>query len=309
MANRTDGRDLMLEMGKRGYDVIRKRDDLLAIPAWQAPRVFGVFRNGSLDFADVRERDGSQPSLADLVREGIASSNTIQKATSSCGRRSHRPGRAEQRRRADPRARSGARPRRQRGPQYAGDKALIIVTGKQSVGGLRMNGYPFKNDRGMSVIGMNPQGMHRSPGHGAGGSPPQMRPLRINPESPPSPHGRCRRRSGWLRTDFREHGAGSEKLQGSKDNTDIFQDDRREFVEKDARDRPRLYDSSVSAPPAVKTHRLHEGACARPGVPATPAPRMPPVEASRWRRLPSEALDVCAVLANPPRFVEWRARG
>jgi len=44
------------------------------------PRVFGVFRNGSLD-SPSRERDGSQPSLADLVREASASSNTIQKAT------------------------------------------------------------------------------------------------------------------------------------------------------------------------------------------------------------------------------------
>ncbi len=30
---------------------------------------------------------------------------------------------------------------------YAGENSLIIVAGKQSIGGLRLNGYPFRNDK------------------------------------------------------------------------------------------------------------------------------------------------------------------
>jgi len=56
-----------------------------------------------------------------------------------------------------------------------------------------MNGYPLKNDRGMSVIGMNPQ--RHAIAHLVtvpGGSRPQMRPLRINRRNPPSPpRSRC----------------------------------------------------------------------------------------------------------------------
>ncbi len=42
---------------------------------------------------------------------------------------------------------------------YAGENSLIIVAGKQSVGGLTLNGYPFRNDKGIAVTGINSQGV------------------------------------------------------------------------------------------------------------------------------------------------------
>ena len=42
---------------------------------------------------------------------------------------------------------------------FAGAGSLILVVGKQSVGGLRLNGYPFRDDKGVSVVGINSQGI------------------------------------------------------------------------------------------------------------------------------------------------------
>lgn len=223
---RTDGRDLLLEMRKRGYDVIRKRTDLLDIPAWRAPRVFGVFRNGSLDYADVGERDGSQPSLADLVRESIRLLQYNPKgyllvvdagliAQAAQGNEGERT------------LREIAELDRAVGTalQYAGDQALVIVTGKQSVGGLRMNGYPFKNDRGMSVIGMNPQGMPSITwSTGPGGSPPAAAASPDQPQKPTEPATVAMPSAVGVAEDVISvsTGPGSEKLQGFKDNTDVF---------------------------------------------------------------------------------------
>jgi len=223
---RTDGRDIFLEQRGRGYDVVRNRNDLLEIPAWRAPRVFGVFRDGPLDFADIAEHDGSQPSLADLVKQAIrllqynpkgyllvVDAGLIAKASQlNEGERALREVVELDR------AVSAAR-------QYAGDKALLIVTGKQSVGGLRMNGYPFKNDRAMSVVGMNPQGIPSitwSTGPGGlpapGGKSPEA------PQKPAEPAAVGEPAAIGVAEDVISvsTGPGSEKLQGFKDNTDVF---------------------------------------------------------------------------------------
>lgn len=42
--------------------------------------------------------------------------------------------------------------------RYAGEKALIIVAGKENIGGLQLNGYPFLGDKGVAILSMNGQG-------------------------------------------------------------------------------------------------------------------------------------------------------
>lgn len=223
---RTDGRDLLLEMRDRGYDIVRNRNELLDIPAWRAARVLGTFRPGNLDFADLAARDGSQPSLADLVRNAIrllqynpqgyflvVDAGLIAKAShNNEGERVLRE--IQELDRAVGVALT-----------YAGKNALIIVTGKQSVGGLRMNGYPFKNDRGMSVVGTNPQGLpsitwSTGPGGTSGVDP-------VNPDQPAAttePASVKAPAAIGVAEDVIavSTGPGSEKLSGFKDNTDIF---------------------------------------------------------------------------------------
>ena len=42
--------------------------------------------------------------------------------------------------------------------RYAGEKALIIVTGRETLGGLQLNGYPFLGDKGVAILAINNQG-------------------------------------------------------------------------------------------------------------------------------------------------------
>ncbi|MDD5201312.1 MAG: alkaline phosphatase [Terrimicrobiaceae bacterium] len=223
---RTDGRDLVLEFRTRGYDIVRDRNELLDIPAWRAPRVFGVFRRGNLDFADIADRDGAQPSLADLVREAIArlqynpkgyllvvDAGLIAKASHS------NEGERTLREIVELDRAVGA------ALNYAGNKALVIVTGKQSIGGLRMNGYPFKNDRGMSVIGISPQTLpFITWSTGPGGSTPKDAASPDQPQKSSEPAAVSAPAAIGVAEDVISvsTGPGSENLQGFKDNTDVF---------------------------------------------------------------------------------------
>ena len=42
--------------------------------------------------------------------------------------------------------------------RYAGDKALVIVTGRQNIGSMAVNGYPFLRDKGISILALNNEG-------------------------------------------------------------------------------------------------------------------------------------------------------
>ena len=43
--------------------------------------------------------------------------------------------------------------------QYAGPKTLVLVAGGQSTGGMALNGYPLRQDHGVSLLGMNAEGL------------------------------------------------------------------------------------------------------------------------------------------------------
>lgn len=223
---RTDGRDLVLEFRARGYDIVRDRRELVDVPAWRAPRVFGAFREGDLEFADVAERDGAQPSLADLVRQAISRLQYNPKGyllvvdaglIAKAGRGNE--GERMLREIVELDRAVGAAVR------YAGRNALVIVTGKQSVGGLRMNGYPFKNDRGMSVIGISPQSVpYLTWSTGPGGAVPKDPATPDQPLKPAEPSAVAAPAAIGVAEDVisLSSGPGSENLRGLKDTTDIF---------------------------------------------------------------------------------------
>ncbi len=155
---RTDGRDLLLEMRGRGYDIVRNKAELDNTPAWRTPKLFGIFGPDSLARAGVPSP--SQPSLSDLVRRAI---ELLQ-----FNRRGYvlvvysgLPGRAAAGNQAEmllqeldqlDAAAATAR-------AYAGEEALIVVAGTVSVGGLRLTPAGFTADRGMAVLGPGPGGV------------------------------------------------------------------------------------------------------------------------------------------------------
>jgi len=89
------------------------------------------------------------------------------------------------------------------------------------VGGLRLNGYPFRDDKGVSVVGINSQGIpsmtwSTGPGTAAVGTG-EVSPA-SEPSAVPAPVAIGVAEDGIVAG----VGPGSEQLQGFKDNTDVY---------------------------------------------------------------------------------------
>jgi alkaline phosphatase len=229
---RKDGRDLMLEMRRKGYDIARNKSELESTPSWKPPKLLGIFAPGPLAFGDEIKSAGSEPSLADMVKQAVqllqfnpkgyllvVDAGLVGKAASK-----NEGERMLRQLNALDDAVAAAR-------SYAGENSLIIVAGKQSVGGLSLNGYPFRNDKGIAVTGINPQGVPSltwatGPGSKTAASPaPDASPApEATPAAPAEPSAFAAPSAVGVAEDgiVVSSGPGSEKLGGFKDNTDIF---------------------------------------------------------------------------------------
>lgn len=221
---RKDGRDLMLELRQKGYDIARNKSEMENTPVWRAPRLLGVFAPGNLAFADEIESAASQPSLAEMVRAAVQLLQYNRKGyllivdAGLVGKAAHQN--------------EGERMLREllaldeavaAAVAYAGENSLIVVAGKQAIGGMRLNGFPFRNDKGVAVVGINAQGIPSltwSTGPGSRVDP--------SPEGEPSTPREPSAFSTPVAVGVAEDGIvvssgpGSEALEGFKDNTDIF---------------------------------------------------------------------------------------
>ena len=157
--DRQDNRDLLLELRGNGFDVVRTRAELEAIPAWRRPKLFGVFNEGDLAFTNQLEQRSQQPSLLDMVRRAIqllqynpggyllvvdaglmrkaAQDNNGERTLSQTVELDHAVGIAR---------------------SYGGAKSTIIVCGDAAIGGLSLNGFPFRKDSGIALLGFNSAG-------------------------------------------------------------------------------------------------------------------------------------------------------
>ena len=219
---RQDGRDLLQEMRERGYDVALTQTELEQTPRWRSPKTLGLFAMGNLAFADEVAVAATQPSLATMVRHAIQLLQYNQRGyllvvdaalagksgTQNEGERTLRELLA-----LDDAVREAK--------AYAGEDALIIVAGKRNVGGLRLNGYPFRNDKGAGLLGTNAQGVPSitwSTGPESG--------TRVTPEGPVSTEPAASKRAAAIGTAedavVVATGPGSEKIHGFLDNTDLF---------------------------------------------------------------------------------------
>ena len=220
---RKDGRDLILEMRNKGYDIVRNKQEMDSTPLWRAPKVLGIFSMENLSFANEVQVSASQPSLADLVLQAILLLQYNPKgyllvvdaglagkaAAQNSGERTLKEILALDQ------AVSVAR-------KYAGDKALIVVAGTRSSGGLRLNGYSFRNDKGAAVLGINAQGVPSltwSTGPGSGQTTTPQGIAHTEPSAFPTASA-----VGTAEDTIAvSTGPGSEALSGFRDNTDVFQ--------------------------------------------------------------------------------------
>ena len=156
---RQDDRDLLLEIRRKGFDLVRSKAELEAIPAWRRPKVLGMFAESELAYADQVEARSEQPSLSDMVRRAIEllqfsrsgyflviDSGLMRKAAE----KNHTEHTLAETVELD-RALAVAQ-------RYAGGNTTILVCGDVAIGGLSLNGYPFRKDRGIAVLGLNSTG-------------------------------------------------------------------------------------------------------------------------------------------------------
>jgi alkaline phosphatase len=156
---RTDDRDLLLEIRRAGYDLARTRAELEAIPRWRRPKLFGVFSANELAFADQAEARADQLSLADMVRRAIEllqfnQGGYLLVVDAGLMGKAARENRGEQTLVETlelDRAVSVAL-------RYAGTNSTVIVCGDAAIGGMSLNGSPFREDSGVAVLGLNSAG-------------------------------------------------------------------------------------------------------------------------------------------------------
>jgi alkaline phosphatase len=157
---RKDGRDLLMEMKQNhSVTVIHSKADLENASTFRTTPLVGLFSDDNLAFSNDPDAASGQPSLSDMVRRAIqmmqfnqngyllvvdvelptraAEQNQSERAITETVEFDHALTTAL---------------------RYAGEKALVLATGKHSTGGLNLNGYPLRDDRGVGLLGTNPFG-------------------------------------------------------------------------------------------------------------------------------------------------------
>ncbi len=156
---RRDGRDLIFEIRRDGFEFVRSKAELEAFPGWRRPKLIGLFGNGSLAYPDQVAAHSDQPRLSDMVRRSIellqfnpggyllvvdaglmreaAQSNSGERTLAETAELDRAVGIAR---------------------RYAGRKSTILVCGDTAIGGLTMNGFPFRKDSGVALLGLNSAG-------------------------------------------------------------------------------------------------------------------------------------------------------
>ena len=217
---RRDTRNLAGELDGHGFTALRTAAELRAVESYRGLDLFGLFAPDAFPFRDASDASGPQPTLADMVAAAI---ETLQRRAGGyllvvdaglIGRASL--------------ANDGERTLREIleldravsvALQYAGTKTLVVVAGGGAAGGMALNGYPLRGDHGVSLLGMNAEGLPSitwatgPAGPGAAGSPAPA------PAAFYSPYA-ANVADDAIAAGF---GPGSERLRGFQDNTFVFE--------------------------------------------------------------------------------------
>jgi len=236
--SRRDETDLLLEIRRNGFELVRSKAELEAIPGWRRPKLFGVFSRAELAFADQIEARSEQPSLSEMVRRAVEllqvdRSGYFLVVDAGLMRKAAEKNSGE-RALAETVELDRALAVAQR---FAGGKSAIFVCGDVGIGGLTLNGFPFRQDRGIAVLGLNSAGdpwfsWATGPNAGryygaaklAAAQDPQGAAPAPSPEQPQEPVAFYAPSALNTVDDVLVFGAGShaEALHGSMENTALF---------------------------------------------------------------------------------------
>ncbi len=222
---RRDGRDLPGEMARQGYTLLTGGSGLQTSQPWSSPKLLGFFGADALpSLARNGEtlHDGTRPpSLSELTRAAIENLQrraggyllVVDAGLISRASQANEGERVLQELLELDRAVAVAL-------QYAGTKTLVLVAGGESTGGLTLNGYPLRQDHGVSLLGMNAEGLPSITWATGPNGPPSL--PGASPSMAPAafyaPAG-ANVVDNALAAGF---GPGSERLRGFVDNTFVF---------------------------------------------------------------------------------------
>jgi alkaline phosphatase len=235
--NRHDDRDLLLEMRRNGYDIVRSKVELEAVPRWRRPKLFGVFSAAEFSYAGQVATGREQPGLADMVSRAIELLQFNPKGyllvvDAGLMRKAAQENNGERTLSETielDRALALAR-------SYAGNKSMILLTGDSAIGGFTLNGYPFRRDSGVAILGFNssgypwlswatgPHGLKRYGAPDAPGSPEQ------DPHNPQQPTTASEPAAIYSQSASNTvedmvlfgTGPGTQDIRGIMDNTNVF---------------------------------------------------------------------------------------
>jgi alkaline phosphatase len=139
--------------------VIRNLPELEQISGWQQPRLLGLFAANDLPFTDEVAARTEQPSLADMVRRAIELLQ-VNRHGYVLVVNAHLMASAAWQNLGERTLRETAELDRavQISREYAGRNSAIIVCGDAAIGGMSVNGYPFRYDSGVAILGLNSAG-------------------------------------------------------------------------------------------------------------------------------------------------------
>jgi len=139
--------------------VIRNLPELEQISGWQQPRLLGLFAANDLPFTDEVAARTDQPSLADMVRRAIELLQ-VNRHGYVLVVNAHLMASAAWQNLGERTLRETAELDRavQISREYAGRNSAIIVCGDAAIGGMSVNGYPFRYDSGVAILGLNSAG-------------------------------------------------------------------------------------------------------------------------------------------------------
>jgi alkaline phosphatase len=137
----------------------RSMGELENQPFWKTTPVLGLLPANQFTLTPSGEGDTNAPSLSDLVRVAIRRLQANRHGyflvvdDPSIGKAAGANDAETMFKRILAFDKAVATARR-----YAGDNALILVAGRETIGGLQLNGYPFLGDKGVAILSLNAQG-------------------------------------------------------------------------------------------------------------------------------------------------------
>ena len=235
---RTDGRDLILEMRRNGYEMVRTNAELENIPQWRRPRLLGIFSEEEMAHANEIAAGSEQPALADMTRRAIQllqwnTGGYLLIVDAALMRTAARENRGEQTLAETvqlDRAVAVAR-------SYMGDNSTLLVAGNFGIGGLTLNGFPFRRDSGVAILGFDSSGEPALTWATGPNGTPARNALPAQPLDEPAPPRegplppRAQEPAAAFAPEARNtvddvlaagRGPGTEALRGFQDNTIIF---------------------------------------------------------------------------------------